>query len=312
MPDLDRKINEQKFISDVEAQTRFLINKGFFEPISEYQTVRNWIDQFPKDSLTPFFLLDSLIILNRAQVEAALVNILEKIKSQIYRNNPTASDSDLFSIFENHISHSVFVCACTQDNMASGAPETTRILRNVVGEQFQESSVEKICLNIVERGIEHVYIIDDFVGTGETISKQIKKTYLCEKCICGYDNNKCSIFCASKHHTEVDFTVVSVIQHVAGKEKLRQEHSKINTVTAYEIDESYSLLSENCIVVRDSEYLDRIIAEIKSVSEKNGIIDSPYSLSLSIGISGGFPNNSLALFWWAKTATWKPLVPRQH
>lgn len=312
MPNLDRKINEQKFISDVEAQTKFLISKGLFEPISEYQTIRNWIDQFPEDSLTPFFLLDSLIILNRAQVEAALVNILEKIKSQIYRNNPTASDSVLFSIFENHIKHSIFVCACTQDNMASGAPETTRILRNVVGERFQESSVEKICLNIVEKEIEHVYIIDDLVGTGETISRQIKQNYLCERCICGYDSNKCSIMCASRHHKDVDFTVVSVIQHVTGKKRIRQEHSQINTLTAYEIDESYSLLSEKCIVVRDPEYLERIIAEIKSVSKENGIMDSPYSLSLSIGISGGFPNNSLALFWWAKTTAWKPLIPRQH
>lgn len=312
MQNIDREICEQQYKDDIIAKLKFFVQKGLFYPITDYQTIHNWIKQFPVNSLTPYFILDTLIILTKGQVEASLEKIVEQIMSSIYKANPTLSDEALFSAYKTHIEESVFVCACTPGQMSSGAPETMRALRNVIGDNFCEVAVTDLCKTIKEKSIKHVYIVDDMIGTGKTIVRQIEQEYTSEKCTYDSMSTRCSLKCASSNNPDVEFAVISVIMHEDGEQRINDNFKNISLMTAYKIDIGYNLLSEKCELYRDPQYKEKIIADIKEVLEKNKMTENPFALYLPVGISDTFPNNSLELFWWAKSTEWKPLFPRRH
>lgn len=312
MQNMERETCEQQYKDNIVAQLKFFVQKNLFYPITDYQTIHNWIKQFPANSLTPYFILDTLIILTTGQVEASLKNIVEQIMSSIYKENPSLSDEALFAAYRTHLEHSVFLCACSPGQMAGGAPETMRALRNVIGKGFCEVAVTDLCKTIKEKGIRNVYIVDDLIGTGETIKKQLKHKYVNERCICGSESTRCSLECASKCNKEVKFTIISVILHQKGKLRINNEFQNFNLLTAYNIDIAYNLLSEKCELYRDPQYKEKIIADIQEILRKNEMTGNPYALYLPVGINGAFPNNSLELFWWTKSSKWKPLFPRQH
>lgn len=312
MQEIEREKYEQQYKSRIEAQLAFFVHKRLLGPIADYQTIRNWIQQFPEGSLTPYFLLDALVILTREQVEASLRNIVEQIKASIYVKNPDFDDEKLYAEYEKHLSSSLFVCACAPDEMAGGAPETMRILRSIIGGMFKEASIPDLCETIRIKKIKNVYIIDDFIGTGETIAKQLKKQHLSEKCPNEASIAKCSLQCVAANNPDVSLTIVSVVAHLKGKERLENEFPEFKQMSAYSIDDDYDLLSEGCALYRDSLYMKQTIEDIRKIINDYKMGDNPFALNLPLGISGEFPNNSLELFWWNESDSWKPLAPRNH
>lgn len=312
MKNIDREASEKEYISSVIEKMRFFIHKGLLKPIEEYQTIHNWVQQFPEGSLVPYFLLDTLVMLTRDQVEASLKNIIEQIKSSIYSRNPTLSDAQLFSLFEDHIAHSVFISACIPGHTAGGAPETLRSLRKVIGNQFSEIAVNDICREVRNHNIRNVYIVDDFIGTGKTIETFMKSEHLCEKCICGKEIGKCSLLCAMRNNPDIQFAIISVVLHEKGKSHIRDSIKDIQLLSSFAIDNDYDLLSESCTLYRDSEYTGEIRRIVSEILKEYDMDKNQYALHLSLGVSDSFPNNSLELFWWSESESWKPLAPRRH
>lgn len=308
----DKELCERQYVESVKEKMRFFVIKELVNPIDDYQTISNWVDQFPEDSVTPYFLLDTLIILTRKQVEASIRNIFEQIKAKIYVSNPNLSDKMLFAKYEEHLEKSVFISACMPGQTAGGAPETIRALRTVIEDKFNEISVPEVCQRITNGSIDHVYIVDDFIGTGNTICKILKHEYLCDACSCGQGIKKCSLQCALNHQTNVEFTVISVVLHKAGEKLIKDSFKNIKILSAFTIDESYDLLSDACELYRDADYIEQIISEVRSIMDEHHMDENPFALHLPIGISGAFPNNSLELFWWSDSTEWKPLVRRLH
>lgn len=312
MDTFDRERFEQQYVSSIKERLRFFVQKGLLAAINDYQTVNNWISQFPENSMTPYFLLDTLTVLTREQVEASLRNIIEQIKASIYVNNPNLTDVELFQAYEKHIESSVFISACKPGHTAGGAPETLRALRTTIGKKFEEIAVTDVCKSIKEKKLKHIYVVDDFIGTGETICKILSYEYLCDNCTCGDGIKKCSLHCAAQNNRDVKFAVISIIMHEQGKEKITEAFNEFELMHAFSVNDSYDLLSDKCTLYRDSDYKDTIIADIKKIMNDHHMTKNIYALHLPVGISGSFPNNSLELFWWGESSEWEPLIRRQH
>lgn len=310
---IERENCEKQYIEGIKEKMKLFIQKGLLKPIEEYQTIHNWIQQFPEGDLAPYLLLDTLIILTKDQVEASLRNIIEQIKASIYLSNPTLSDEELFSLFENHIEHSAFIGACNPGEMAGGAPETLRALRKVIGgDKFTEIAVSDICRGISDGSIEDVYVVDDFIGTGKTMCKFMKSEHLCENCVCGKEIGKCSLVCAMKNNPKTRFTIMSVVLHKEGAKQIVDEMQGIRLMSSFNVNTSYDLLSESCELYRDPNYIKEAIKTVVGIMKDHNMDGNEYALHLPIGISDAFPNNSLEVFWWAESPDWSPLAPRQH
>lgn len=308
-----KEIIEYQYRSTMESQIKLFIGKHFWEPIKEYQTINNWLSQFPEESLAPYFLMDALIVFTKEQVAVSLGNILEQVRTSIYQEHPNWSDHDLFVTYKEHLAQSVFICACTQGQMASGAPETMRAFRDIAVEgPFQEVSAAKLCHTILGNNIKYVYIVDDFIGTGTTMATQLNCAHSHDDCPCGATCPHCTLKCAADHHPGVQFTVVSVVMHEKGKCRLEDEFKQFKLMTAYQIDDTYDLLSKECILYRDPNYIEEIISEVHMLMKKYQMKENQFAQHLPLAISGKFPNNSLQLFWWSQSPDWKPLIPRRH
>lgn len=313
MNKIDREKCEKQYIESIKEKMKLFIQKGLLNPIEEYQTVHNWIQQFSDNSIVPYLLLDTLVILTKDQVEASLKNVLEQIKTSIYVNNPTLSDTELFSLLDDHMEHSAFISACNPGETAGGAPETLRALRKVIGgKKFTEIAVFDICKGISDGKIRNVYVVDDFIGTGKTICKFMKSEHLCENCVCGKEIGKCSIICAMKNNPDVRFNIISVVLHGEGAKHITDEFKGVTLLSSFNIDGAYDLLSETCELYRDPNYIKETIDVVTNIIKEHHMDDNEYALHLPIGISDAFPNNSLEVFWWAESPKWKPLAPRQH
>lgn len=304
-------LSEKQYKDDIESQMDFLSQRQLLGSI-DIQTIKNWISQFPVESLTPYFLLDSLVFLSTSQIKASLSNIVEQIKSSIYVKNPNLSDEQLFCKYEEHLEQSVFICACLPSQMASGAPPTTRAFRDIIGAKFKSADVADLCKTILERKIENVYIIDDFIGTGATIKKQINYQHACNGCIYNHPKKTCSLACAASTLKNIKFNIISVVLHEQGIINLKKDFPLFNTMAAYYIDDTYNLLSNNCTLYRDDHYKKKIISETKEIARCKNMHQNKYALNLPLAISEAFPNNSLELFWWAQSEDWMPLLARRH
>ena len=310
---IERKNCEKQYIESIKEKMKLFIQKGLLKPIEEYQTIHNWVQQFSENNLVPYLLLDTLIILTKEQVEASFRNIIEQIRTSIYVCNPTLSDDELFSLFEDHIEHSAFISACNPGETAGGAPETLRALRKVIGEdKFNEIAVTDICKGISDGTIRNVYVVDDFIGTGKTMCKFIKTEHLCENCTCGKQIGKCSLYCAMKKNPNTRFTIVSVVLHQKGAEHIVDEMKGVQLMSSFNVDTSYDLLSDTCELYRDPKYIHDTVELIERIMKENHMDKNDYALHLPIAISDAFPNNSLEVFWWAESPTWNPLAPRRH
>lgn len=310
---IERENCEKQYVEGIKEKMKLFIQKGLLKPIEEYQTIRNWIQQFPEGSLTPYLLLDTLIILTKDQVEASLRNVIEQIKASIYLSKPTLSDEELYSLFENHIEHSAFIGACNPGEMAGGAPETLRALRKVIGgDKFNEIAVTDVCKGISDGTIKNVYVVDDFIGTGKTMCKFMKTEHLCENCTCGKEIGKCSLYCAMNKNPNTRFTIVSVVLHQKGAEHITNEMKCVQLMSSFNVDTTYDLLSENCELYRDTNYIKETIRAVVEIMREQNMDGNEYALHLPIAISDAFPNNSLEVFWWAESPKWNPLAPRRH
>lgn len=304
-----QKAQESKYKADIEEQMKFFIQKGLLGPINNFQQILKWIQQFPSESLTPYFLLDALIVVPQQQAQASLENILEQIKASLYKDNPTLSDEELFALYKEHMTHSVFVGASLPGDTASGAPQIMRELRKILKGKFFEAAVSQLCGVIQERQIAHVYIVDDIVGTGETITKRLKYEEWCTSCPCKKAPTNCSLEHIANCHPNIDFTVISVIMHEKGKNRIK---GRFQSLMAYTVDTAYNLLSKNCVLYRDKQYREAIIDDIKKIMDEHNMRDNKYALYLPVAICDEFPNNSLELFWWPDSSKWYPLLRRVH
>lgn len=304
-----QKAQEFKYKDDVEEQMKFFIQKGLLGPIKNYQQIFNWIMQFPSESLTPYFLLDALIVVSQQQAQASLENILEQIKASIYKDNPTLSDEELFALYEEHMTHSVFVAASLPGDTASGAPQIMRDLRAILEGKFYETAVSQLCSVIRERQIAHVYIADDIVGTGQTIATRLKYEEWCTNCPRKETLVNCSLEHIANCHPNIDFTVISVIMHAKGQEHIK---GRFQPLMAYAIDTAYDLLSKDCALYRDKQYRETIVEDINRIMDEHNMRGNKYALYLPVAICDEFPNNSLELFWWPDAPEWEPLLRRVH
>lgn len=301
---MDNKYKD--YISDL-AHT-FARDTRYGRNITE-EKITNWINNFPKDSIVPYALLRTLSVITDEQIKACVHYIVQQIKASLYFSHPELSDAELSDLFREHFRASTFICACKLGDAASSASKIGRVYRDVLKSYFSESSAEKICNSISQGTIEHVYIIDDFVGTGSQMKDFFSFTSIPEQCTRGFVSARCSVECLIRQHPNVEFTIAAIVAHETGCKQLIEAYPNLKFLYAYKINDDYNLLLEQCALYDANIDKQKCCAEISELKKKYEM-ESKYPLNVPFGFENKFPNNALELFWWTKHPEWTPLLER--
>lgn len=304
-------MDQEQYCSRVKENVEELAKDGWYgKDLEDISAIEMWISNFPEGSILPYVLLDSLTIITDEQRAACVRDIIAQIRASIYKKNIGLSDAELNELFKEHLVSSSFVCACRMGDVASSAAGIGREYKKVLKNAFQESEPIELCRKIHDGSIRHVYIVDDFIGTGSQMHSYIENVSVTEHCTVGEEIGHCSIACLMQNCPDVEFTILPIVAHSCGYKYLKEKYPNLKMLYAYQIDENYDLLSEKCGLYHVSkDKAKQWIEAIKDLRKKHQM-ESDYRLNVPFGFEDKFPNNALELYWWTKDTAWVPLLPR--
>lgn len=306
-----RELDQEQYCARVKENVEELAKDGWYgKDLKDISAIETWISNFPKGSILPYVLLDSLTIITDDQRAACVKDIIAQIRSSIYKENIGLSDAELNQLFKEHLAASSFVCACRMGDVASSAAGVGKEYKKALGKSFQESEPIELCRKIHDGSVKYVYIVDDFIGTGSQMDGYIKNESVAEHCATREDIGHCSIACLIQSCQDVEFTVLPIVAHSCGYKRLAEKYPNLKIICAYQIGESYDLLSQQCVLYHVSkDGAKQWIEAIKDLKEKHQM-KSDYRLNVPFGFEDKFPNNALELYWWTKDTVWVPLLAR--
>lgn len=304
-------MDQERYCVRVKENVEELAKDGWYgKDLKDVSAIEMWISNFPKGSILPYVLLDSLTIITDEQRAACVRDIIAQIRASIYKENIGLSDVDLNQLFKEHLAASSFVCACRVGDVASSAAGVGKEYKKALMSGFQESEPIELCRKIHDGSVKYVYIVDDFIGTGSQMDGYIKNESVAEHCVASEEIGHCSIVCLIQNYPGVEFTILPIVAHSCGYKRLTEKYPNLKILYAYQIGESYDLLSEKCALYHVPEdEAKQWIETIKDLREKYQM-RSGYRLNVPLGFEDKFPNNALELYWWTKDTVWVPLLAR--
>lgn len=304
-------MDQERYCARVKENIEELSMDGWYgKDLKDVSVIETWISNFPEGSILPYVLLDSLTIITDEQRAACVRDIIAQIRASIYKENIGLSDAELNKLFKKHLLTSSFVCACRMGDVASSAAGVGKDYKKALGNGFQESEPIELCRKIHDGSVKYVYIVDDFIGTGSQMDGYIKNESVAERCAASEGIGRCSIACLIQNCPDVEFTILPIVVHSCGYKRLTDKYPNLKILYAYQIDESYDLLSEKCALYHVPEdQAKQWIEAIKDLREKHQM-ESDYRLNVPLGFEDKFPNNALELYWWTKDRAWVPLLAR--
>lgn len=306
-----QELDQERYCAKVKEDVEELAKDGWYgKDLKDVDAIETWISNFPEGSVLPYVLLDSLTIITDEQLTACVSDIIAQIRASIYKKNIGLSDAELNKLFKKHLASSSFVCACRMGDVASSAAKVGREYKKALRNAFQESEPIELCKKLHDGSVRYVYIVDDFIGTGNQMDGYIRNESVVECCAVDERIGYCSIACLIQNYPDVEFIILPIVAHSCGYEHLTKEYPNLKILYAYQIGENYNLLSEKCTLYHVPENTAKQWIQAIKVLQETYQMKSGYRLSVPFGFEDKFPNNALELYWWTKNTAWVPLLAR--
>ena len=289
------------------------ISKGWYDSVIPTRTLELWCENFsmsPSDkfdsSVCAFFLLNSLVFYQERQLEAIIVQIQDKIKSELNQKYEELrgyrlSDDEIEGIWKIYKQESFIVTAAIPSQTGDSAYQATRFWRNISG--IDIGSIADLSKVINESGKKHIFFVDDFIGTGTKMTKFLSSRIPETKETVGDIINR--------FKDSVDFNIAVFAIYENGKKFILDQFPRVNFYFGDLYTEEYNLISEKCVLYdMFLEEKENIIQYIKDkLKEFND--DNKYALNLPVAFHHGCPNNSLSLYY-KSSQNWNKLLSESH
>lgn len=148
---------------------RKYIRKGWYENVISSVTLDRWCENFNCDTnemkfdpkICAHFLLNSLIFYQNRQLEAIIVNIQNRIKSELNQKNEQRygrrlSEDELSKIWTEYKKDCYIISAAYPEDTAGSAHHATRLWRNISG--IETGSIN----NLMNAILNFIIIVESF------------------------------------------------------------------------------------------------------------------------------------------------------
>lgn len=301
----------------VDAYRKY-ISKGWYSSSISNAKLEQWCNNFKtinkEDSFNPkicaHFLLNSLIFYQDKQLEAIILSIINKIKSELNQNKESLikrrlTEKELKNIWEKYKSESYIVAAAAPEDTAGSAHHAARLWRNTSG--IDTGAINNLKTQITEKGKKHIFFVDDFIGTGSTMYTFFSKEHFSTENIYGF---KCVKNIIKEFEQNVDFNVAVFAICDSGKTRLSQEFPNLNFYYGDLYNKEYDLIDDECVLY-DTFLKDKTSIIDYIMKKKNDFDTNKYELNLPIAFNHGCPNNSLSLYY-KQSPNWVNLLLESH
>lgn len=293
------------------------IRKGWYDLKISTPTLERWCDNFaaqPDITFDPqicaHFLLNSLIFYQEKQLEAIIIQIQDRIKSEINQSLEESqkrrlSDGELNAIWEDYKKQSCIIAAASPSDVADSAHQAARLWRNIAG--IDTGSILDL-RKIIEKGNKkHIYFVDDFIGTGTKMNTFLSQRYCESKNNWNFEYIN-DIINSTKN--VVDFNVIVYAIYENGRKTVQDNFPSLNFYYGDMYTDEYNIISDDCVLYdlfEDDK--ENIIAYINEKLKDFSV--NKYVLYLPISFHHGCPNNSLPLYY-VSTSNWCNLLTESH
>lgn len=295
------------------------ISKGWYGDAISSQKLSRWCENFkkidPSQSIDPkicaHFLLNSLIFYQPKQLEAIILSIENKIKSNINRIYETKtghrlSEIELANYCDEYNKQSCIIAATKPDVVGDSAHYVSRLWRNTVA--IETSSVSELKKVIVEKGKTHIFFVDDFIGTGTKMNTFLNDNLFATTESHGFKKVNDII---SDYQDSVDFNIAVFALHEQGQTYLSHRYPSLNFYYGDKYNNEYNLISNSCTLFDIfSKEKTEIINYLQLMQTKLDP-ENPYALNLPLSFQHGCPNNSLSLYY-KTNSDWYGLLKESH
>lgn len=296
----------KRSIDFIDKYKRF-IDKGWIVKISKSKLDR-WINNFGDNLDCAHFLLDALVFYKESQIISIIKELQNVMQSQLYselqsKNPVRLCDKELFNFWEVFIKKTCLIAVAKPDNAAGSGHQALRLWRD--NSRFVNASIIKLEENI-SAGCNNIFFVDDFIGTGTRIDQFLSDNIL------DVNFHPHNVIDVVAKHPEIKFGVITFVAYKKSLETLMNKYPNINFISSEIFDNTYNLLSEDCLFFADFE--DEKKSIIEYIREKKACIktSNDYALNLSLAFEYGFPNNSLELYWTEEIENWCNLIKHRR
>lgn len=294
------------------------ISKGWYGSVIPTSTLERWCENFSSQqndtfdpSICAYFLLNSLVFYQEKQLEAIIVQIQDKLISELNQKNEEMlnrrlSEDELQDIWSEYKKQSYIVSAALPREVADSAHHASRLWRNISG--IDTGSIIELKDAIEAEGKKHIFFVDDFIGTGTKMTTFLSKQIFNNENLYGF---KCVSDVIKSFKDSVDFNIAVFAIHNKGKTSILDEFPTIKFYFGDIYSEEYNLISDTCVLYEMfSEDKGNIIGYITNKLEEFNE-DNKYALHLPVSFQHGCPNNSLALYYHSDQ-NWNKLLSESH
>ena len=295
------------------------VSKGWYDAVISSTTLERWSENFMEDPLSgdfdpkvcAHFLLNSLVFYQDRQLEAIILSIENKIKSQLNEKGEMAagyrlSEAQLENLWKTYRQECCIVAGASLEATGDSAHHAARLWRNITG--IKTVAISTLVTEIEEHKKKHIIFVDDFIGTGRKMYAFLTENHFPKRDFYGFMNVREVV---DRYRNSVDFSVAVFSASDVGVKEISKEFPALAFYYGDLYDAGYDLLSEKCVLYDVfSDHKDRIISYL---SRKNRELDAdnPFALNLPVSFHGGCPNNSLSLYY-KSNRDWVGLLPEGH
>lgn len=295
--------DELDYINQVMDRCYKLIQSGIWEGVKK-ERLDGWVGCLSNcdSKLLAAYLLDNLTYRSREQYASLLDTIFQ--------------DLTVFSDEDDHITRLVDVLA----QRSSSASKFSILIAPVIGHAAPPTKSGPYILRLAQRRyqikndwlswpqklveadrISHLYLIDDFCGTGEQFTQFLNSIHLEE---------------IRKKSPEIKITYLVTTIHATGLKLISEKFPFVHIIYAEHLSEVNAVLSDAAFArYQISGFAEKIKHQYDAAIKFTGLPDRGKiaggfgGLGLSYGFTHATPNNTLPIFWW-ETLKLTPLLDR--
>lgn len=293
------------------------ISQGWYDNAISFTDIECWVDNFEKDSQNmecdPLncanLLLNALIFYQSKHIPAIIRSIENSIKAKLNQDKQKYGQRLTEAELEQEwlrYKQDCFICAAARpEDAGTSAHQATRDWRNIT--KIDSGTVVQLRKAIQEKGKKHIFLVDDFIGTGKKMGGILNDVMFPDKNAYGFQR----ISDLFDEFEGVDFNIAVYAACKQGYTKLKDKYSCLAFYFGDYYDEQYDLQSPNCVFYDLFEAERNTIIEYISRKQKELNADNEYELNLSVAFTHGCPNNTLALYY-ESNKNWTRLLQATH
>ena len=279
---MERKLDRLQF-------TRFSHIKENFAP---------FINQFKgnEEKYVAYKIIDLLNYYNQAYLNIYVRYLLNELRRRVYvetiKINKNATDKEVEEAWDKYLSEVLFV-PLSDKTITDSAYRVIQSFKDYfnsyrINEDENISNIEGM-VELIIKGKKHIFIIDDFVGSGYQIMEKFLPKYFNFN---GVGKKMLSEVISENPEVEFEFFVLSSSVH--GKEKIEKQGLKFNCIDLY--TDEYSIIEYNTIDWVSRSEFDMFVDTLDKIVKDNEI-GFEHTMNLPILFDHSSPKPSHPIYW---------------